>query len=438
MASEALGVARRGGARPLAAPRPSPFDIDGPDAAEPHAANYENCETKPISRPEPPAPPAAAALESEAATHRSRPPHPVCCAGEMPRRRAKGAAEGVSVELGTAAVVLRLHQRPKQVLCENRQSSPPIVSVVIPTYDRPAYLRLALASALKQTHRHLEIIVHDNASRQDPSPIVAEFADPRVRFYRNARTIGQTSNILAAVAKATGKYVAILGDDDVWQSDFIAALVAPMEADPQIVVAFCDHDIIDADGRLDAEQTEEVTRRFGRHAISDGAHRPFDDVALLYRAICVVSGAVIRADGIDWSQVPPELPSCSDIFISYLLAASGGRCWYTSRRLMQYRYHAGQVMRQQGARRTYAPWTLELWLTFLRDARLGHRSYYRMVCTRWAVIIVLDRLRQNDWKVALSKGREFFAMGIFDPRVLIYHLFYTVRFRASGIKRLMP
>jgi glycosyltransferase involved in cell wall biosynthesis len=313
-----------------------------------------------------------------------------------------------------------------------------LISVVIPTFDRPDYLRLALAGVLAQSYGNLEIIVSDNASPEDPARIIAEFNDSRIRLHRHARTIGQTANFLAGIAQATGKYIAILGDDDVWRPDFIATLVAPMEADPQIVVAFCDHDIIDGDGRLDAEKTEEVTRRFGRHAIRDGAHRPFADIALLYRAICVVSGAVIRADGIDWSQLPPDLPSCSDIFISYLLAASGKRCWYTSQRLMHYRYHPKQVMRQHGTRFSYAPWTLELWLIFLRDARLEHRGYYRMVCTRWAIIIVLDHLLRRDWRGALGKARKFFAMGIFDPRVVIYHLLYTARFRALGIKRLVP
>jgi len=315
---------------------------------------------------------------------------------------------------------------------------PPLVSVVIPTYDRPAYLRLALASALGQTYRRLEIVVHDNASREDPSALVAELADPRIRLYRNPRIIGQTPNILAGVAKATGKYIAILGDDDLWRPDFIATLLAPMEADPEIVVAFCDHDIIDADGRLDAVKTEKVTRRFGRHAIAAGAHRPFDDIALLYRAICVVSGALIRADGIDWSRVPAELPSTSDIYIAYLLAASNGRCWYTPERLMQYRYHPMQAMQQHGARRSYAPWTLDLWLTFLRDTRLRHRGYYRMVCARWAAIVVLDRLIERDWKAAVASIGKFLAMGVFDPRALIYHLLYTARFQALGIKRLVP
>jgi glycosyltransferase involved in cell wall biosynthesis len=310
--------------------------------------------------------------------------------------------------------------------------------VVIPTYDRPDYLRLAIASVLAQTYPHLEIIVQDNASRQDPAALLAAFNDPRLRLSRNARSIGQTANFLTGIAQASGKYIALLGDDDVWQPDFIATLVAPMEADGEIAVAFCDHDIIDPEGRLDRAQTEQVTRRFGRHLISDGAHRPFDDIALLYRSICVVSGAVIRTSAIDWSRVPAELPASSDIFISYLLAASGQRCWYTSQRLMQYRYHPSQTMKRHGSRHTYAAWTLDLWLTFLRDARLKHRGYYRMVCARWATILVLDRLRQHDWTGGARQAGRFARMGIFDPRALVYHLLYAARFNALGIRRLVP
>ena len=95
---------------------------------------------------------------------------------------------------------------------------------------------------------------------------------------------------------ATGEYVAILGDDDVWRPDFIATLLAPMLARPEIIVSFCDHDIINSAGKLDIETTERVTHHFGRHLLRDGVYRAFDDIALVYRSICVVSGAIIRKD----------------------------------------------------------------------------------------------------------------------------------------------
>ncbi|MBV9523897.1 MAG: glycosyltransferase family 2 protein, partial [Alphaproteobacteria bacterium] len=215
-----------------------------------------------------------------------------------------------------------------------------LVSVVIPTFDRPGYLQLALASAVAQSYRNLEIIVCDNASPQDPSGIIAAFGDPRIRLHRNAQNLGPTPNTLKGVALAAGTYVAILGDDDVWKPDFIATLIAPMERDRQIIVSFCDHDIIDGKGELNPVATERVTRRFGRHLLRDGVYRSFEDIALVYRSICLVSGSLIRKDAIDWSRIPQNLPMSVDLYIAYLLATAGGSCAYTSARLIQYRYHS--------------------------------------------------------------------------------------------------
>jgi glycosyltransferase involved in cell wall biosynthesis len=314
----------------------------------------------------------------------------------------------------------------------------PLVSVVVPTFDRPDYLRLAVAAVVTQTYKNLEIIVQDNGSTQDPAAVLASIQDPRLTIYRNERNIGQTPNILAGVARANGKYVAILGDDDLWDPAFVATLVEPMESDPEVVVAFCDHHIIDSQGRVDEVTTEKVTRRFGRHLLREGSYRPFDEIALIYRAICVVSGSLIRRAAVDWSQVPTNLPASSDIYIAYLLAVSGGKCWYTPRRLLKYRYHFGQTMRAQPSRLNYATWTLDLWLVFLHDVRLRNHGYFKMVCARWATLIVLDRLIRRDWSGARSEISRFFSLGLIDPRVLLLYLSYLVRFQIAGVRRLMP
>jgi glycosyltransferase involved in cell wall biosynthesis len=199
----------------------------------------------------------------------------------------------------------------------------PLVSVVLPTYNRPSYLRLALLTVLAQTYDNLEIITQDNASSEDPSALVAAFRDPRMQLYRSPCNVSQTENFLAGIARATGRYIAILADDDLWRPNFISVLVAAMELHPDAVVAFCDHDIIDAEGRRDVAQTKEITRRFGRHRLRPGVHQPFDDIALVYRSICVVSGALIRRDVIDWHSIPRDIPLGVDTYIAYLLATSG-------------------------------------------------------------------------------------------------------------------
>jgi glycosyltransferase involved in cell wall biosynthesis len=316
------------------------------------------------------------------------------------------------------------------------------VSVVIPTYNRPNYLRIALASVVAQSYRHLEIIVCDNASTVDPSGIVGEFADHRIRLHRNARNLGPTLNTLRGVAMAKGKYIAILGDDDVWREDFIATLIAPMEADPDVVVAFCNHDIIDAQGELSVAATDRVTRRFGRHLLHNGIYRSFDDIALVYRAICIVSGSLIRKDAIDWSRIPEDLPISVDLYIAYLLAITGGACAFTSAHLMQYRYHSLQSPNSftnfHRSWRADLPWTLKLWMTFLSDDRLKCRPYLKMICARKAVVILVLRILRRDLRGIGPDISQFFRQGLLDPRAIYYHLFYFLRFQRERLGRLIP
>ena len=318
----------------------------------------------------------------------------------------------------------------------------PLVSVVIPTYNRPAYLRIALESAVTQSYRNLEIIVCDNASPEDPSGIAAAFDDPRIRLHRNERNLGPTPNTLLGVAMAAGKYVAILGDDDIWQPEFIATLLAPLQADPDVVVAFCNHDIIDAAGLRSAESTDRVTRRFGRHLLRAGTYRSFDDIALVYRAICIVSGSIIRKHAIDWSRIPADMPISVDLYIAYLLATAGGACAFVPDYLMQYRYHslqsAGSMTNFHRSWRADLRWTLELWLTFLRDERLHCRPYIKMTCARKAAAILVYRLKQRELSGFGADVAAFFRSGLLDPRNAYYFLHYFLRFRRQHLGRLIP
>ncbi len=101
-----------------------------------------------------------------------------------------------------------------------------LVSVLIPSYERPRYLREALASVLAQTHRRLEIIVHDNASPDRPGRHRRRLRRSAHRAApQQATNLGVAANLAAGLARCTGKYVAILGDDDLWHPEFVAALV---------------------------------------------------------------------------------------------------------------------------------------------------------------------------------------------------------------------
>lgn len=93
-----------------------------------------------------------------------------------------------------------------------------MVSVVIPTYDRPEQLLAAVRSVLAQTRSDLEVIVvHDGPDVRSVRP-VEDLDDPRVRVVRTpspSGDAGATARNLG-IREATGRWVALLDDDDEW------------------------------------------------------------------------------------------------------------------------------------------------------------------------------------------------------------------------------
>jgi GT2 family glycosyltransferase len=104
-------------------------------------------------------------------------------------------------------------------------TSSPSVSVVLLSYNRPAYFREALASLLNQSYENLEITVVDN-----PSPASGEVASitgkhQSVKLIRNATNLGYAGGMNAGIKQATGQYVFLTEDDIVLDRNCIEHLV---------------------------------------------------------------------------------------------------------------------------------------------------------------------------------------------------------------------
>ena len=62
----------------------------------------------------------------------------------------------------------------------------PLVSILIPTYNRPDYFKIAFESALNQTYSNIEIIVCDNSTNEKTNEYIKPFlSNKRVKYYRN-------------------------------------------------------------------------------------------------------------------------------------------------------------------------------------------------------------------------------------------------------------
>lgn len=122
---------------------------------------------------------------------------------------------------------------------EDILTNDPLVSVGIPTYNRPDGLRRTLGCITGQTYRNLEIIISDNCS---PGPetmaVVHEFTskDSRIQYYRQETNQGPSFNFQFVLDKSNGKYFMWASDDDEWDSTFISKCVTVLERNPDVIL----------------------------------------------------------------------------------------------------------------------------------------------------------------------------------------------------------
>jgi glycosyltransferase involved in cell wall biosynthesis len=109
----------------------------------------------------------------------------------------------------------------------------PEVSVVLPTYNRPQYLRAAIDSVFAQTFTDWELIVADDGSEGETAAYVATLANsPRTSVLRLAHSGNPGAVRNAACRTARGEYIAFLDSDDVWLPEKLALQVASLRSHP--------------------------------------------------------------------------------------------------------------------------------------------------------------------------------------------------------------
>ena len=114
----------------------------------------------------------------------------------------------------------------------------PLVSVIIPTYNRARLLPGAISSVLGQTHSRIELIIVDDGSTDETSEVLEQYGD-RIRVLRQANA-GPAIARNRGIALATGGIIAFLDSDDEWLPTKIERQVASLEAaGPEVGCCLC-------------------------------------------------------------------------------------------------------------------------------------------------------------------------------------------------------
>lgn len=123
--------------------------------------------------------------------------------------------------------------------------SKPKISILLPAYNHAKYIGETIESVLNQTFSDFELLISDDCSTDNTVQVIKGYADERITgiyFDKNQGTV-RALNYLLEMAK--GEYIAVLGSDDVWESDKLEKQLAVLENDASLAACFSWATIID-------------------------------------------------------------------------------------------------------------------------------------------------------------------------------------------------
>jgi glycosyltransferase involved in cell wall biosynthesis len=126
---------------------------------------------------------------------------------------------------------------------------PPLVSIVIPSYNREDLVAAAVDSALAQTHVPCEVIVVDDGSKDRTPEILAPYAGRITSIRQENRGLAGARN--TGIRASTGELVGFLDSDDLWEPRLVEAALGVFAQHPDAGAVFLAEREIDVAGRID-------------------------------------------------------------------------------------------------------------------------------------------------------------------------------------------
>ena len=210
------------------------------------------------------------------------------------------------------------------------------VSVIIPTYNRRAFVLEAIQSVLIQTYRSFELIVVDDGSEDNTRAALRPMALAGRVTYLHQANRGVSAARNAGLARAGGSLIAFLDSDDLWQPQKLARQVAFMDAHPDAMICY----------------TDEIWIRNGRRVNPMKKHAKHGGwVFEPSLALCIISpsSVLIRRELFDDVGTFDEgLPVCEDYDLWVRIAARYPVHWIPEKLIIKRGGHDDQLSRRWG------------------------------------------------------------------------------------------
>jgi glycosyltransferase involved in cell wall biosynthesis len=130
----------------------------------------------------------------------------------------------------------------------------PLVSILIPVYNRQGLVKRAIESAINQTYKNIEIIAVDNKSTDRTYEVLKNYAEkcPKVRIYQNEGNIGPVRNWKKCLEYSSGEFIKILFSDDWMEKTFVEKCM-------EILLAYDDAGFVFTETLIHFENNKKIT-----------------------------------------------------------------------------------------------------------------------------------------------------------------------------------
>src|SRR5438874_2370883 len=118
-----------------------------------------------------------------------------------------------------------------------RPLSPPLVSIVTPSYNQAEFLEETIRSVFDQDYEPIEYLVLDGGSTDGSVEIIRRYAD-RIAWWRSEPDRGQVDALNAGFRHATGEILGWLCSDDTLLPGAVSCLVAELQSHPEALIAY--------------------------------------------------------------------------------------------------------------------------------------------------------------------------------------------------------
>ena len=268
---------------------------------------------------------------------------------------------------------------------------PPLVSIIIPSFNQGRFIRETIQSCLDQDYRPIEIIVQDGASKDATLDVLKSFAAPELSWLSESDQ-GVVDAVNRGLKRARGEIITIQSSDDVFLPGAISAAVAALQQNPEAGLVYGDVKLIDAESVVtgaDVQGGFDLAEYLGRFMYIPQPGTCFTRAAL-EAGVGWREAYSYAADADFWLQIVTRYPACKlDCFVA------------------AYRYHPDQ--RDTEKARIASDWAGSI-SDHLRNGRMNasQRRYARMG-------IHLARYRyapESDWGY---RTRQLYAAWLANP-----------------------